>query len=53
MPKRGHSEEEILRALREVEASSTGAAVCPKLGISEQTLYVCVGGPCQGEQVNK
>jgi len=40
MPKRGHTEEEILRALREVEAGATGAAVCRKLGISEQTLYV-------------
>ncbi len=40
MPKRGHTEEEILRALREVEAGGTGAAVCRQLGISEQTLYI-------------
>ena len=37
--KKGHTEEEILRALREVEDGATGAAVCRKLGISEQTLY--------------
>jgi putative transposase len=40
MPKRGHTEEEILRALREVEAGATGAAVCRNMGISEQTLYI-------------
>jgi putative transposase len=40
MPKRGHTEEEILRALQEVEAGATGATVCRKLGISEQTLYI-------------
>ena len=40
MPRKGHTEEEILRALREVEAGETGTAVCRKLGISEQTLYV-------------
>jgi putative transposase len=40
MPRKGHTEEEILRALREVESGETGTAVCRKLGISEQTLYV-------------
>ncbi len=40
MPKRNHTEEEMLRALREVEAGATGAAVCRKLGISAQTLHV-------------
>ncbi len=40
MPKRNHTEEESLRALREVEAGATGAVVCRQLGISEQTLYI-------------
>ncbi len=40
MPKKGRSEEEILRALRDVEAGETGVAVCRKYGISQQTLYV-------------
>ncbi len=40
MPKKGHTEEEILRALRKVEAGVTGAAMSRKRGISEQTLYV-------------
>ena len=39
MPKKGYTEEEILRALGEVEVEETGVAVCRKLGISEQTLY--------------
>jgi transposase-like protein len=39
MPKNGHTEEEILRALRDVEAGETGVAVCRKYGISQQTLY--------------
>jgi transposase-like protein len=38
MPKKGHTEEEILRALRDFEAGETGVAVCRKYGISEQTL---------------
>ncbi len=40
MPKRGHTAEEILRAVQEVEAGATGVAVCRKFGISEQTLYI-------------
>ncbi len=40
MPRKSHTEEEILRALQEVEAGTTGATVCRKLGISEQTLYI-------------
>jgi hypothetical protein len=38
MLKRGHTEVEILRALREVEAGAAGAAVCWKLGISSSTF---------------
>ena len=40
MPKKGRSEEEILRVLREVEAGDTAVAVCRKHGISQQTLYL-------------
>ena len=39
MPKKGRSEEEILRVLREVGAGETAVAVCRKHGISQQTLY--------------
>ena len=39
MPKRGHSEEKILRVLRDAEAGETAVAVCRKHGISQQTLY--------------
>jgi putative transposase len=39
MPKKGRSEEEILRVLREVEAGETAIAVYRKHGISQQTLY--------------
>jgi putative transposase len=37
MPKKGRSEEEILRALRDGEAGETGVAICRKYGISQQT----------------
>jgi putative transposase len=40
MSKKGHTEEEILRALRDAEAGETGAAICRKYGISQQTLYL-------------
>jgi putative transposase len=40
MPRKGHTEEEILRDLREVDAGETGTAVCRKFGISEQTRYI-------------
>ena len=39
MPRKGRSEEEILRVLHEVEAGATVVAVCRKHGISQQTLY--------------
>jgi hypothetical protein len=38
MPQKGRSEEETRRALREGEGGETGAAVCRKYSISEQTL---------------
>ena len=40
MARRGHTEEESLRALRELEAGATGAAICRKHGISQQTRYL-------------
>ncbi|MCU1252173.1 MAG: transposase [Edaphobacter sp.] len=39
MGKKGHSEEEILRVLREAE-SETVVEVCRKHGISQQTFYL-------------
>jgi transposase-like protein len=40
MGKRGHSEEEILRVLREAEAGETVVEVCRKHGISQQSFYL-------------
>jgi putative transposase len=40
MGKRGHSEEEILRVLREVESGDTVVEICRKHGISQQTFYL-------------
>ncbi len=40
MGKRGHSEEEILRVLREAESGDTGVEICRKHGISQQTFYL-------------
>jgi|SRR5665213_787059 len=40
MGKRGHSEEEILRVLREAESGDTVVEVCRKNGISQQTFYL-------------
>ncbi len=40
MGKRGHSEEEILRALREAESGDTVVEICRKHGISQQTFYL-------------
>ncbi len=38
MAKRGHSEEEILRVLREAESGETVVEVCRKHGISQQSF---------------
>ena len=38
MGKRGHSEEEILRVLREAESGDTVVEVCRKHGISQQSF---------------
>jgi putative transposase len=40
MAKRGHSEEAILRVLREAESGETVVEVCRKHGISQQTFYL-------------
>ena len=37
--KKRHSEEQIIYALKRIEAGSKGVDVCRELGISEQTLY--------------
>ena len=40
MGKKGHSEEEILRVLRQAESGETVVEVCRKYGISQQTFYL-------------
>ncbi len=40
MGKRGHTEEEILRVLREAESGDTVVEICRKHGISQQTFYL-------------
>ena len=40
MPKKGHSEEQILRALREAESGSTVREICREHGISDATFYI-------------
>ncbi len=40
MAKRGHSEEEILRVLREAESGETVVELCRKHGISQQSFYL-------------
>jgi putative transposase len=39
MPRKGHTEEQILQALRQAEAGERAVEICRKLGISEQTFY--------------
>jgi len=40
MGKKGHSEEEILRVLREAESGDTVVEICRRHGISQQTFYL-------------
>ena len=40
MPRRGHSEEQILRALRQAESGTKIADICREHGISEATYYI-------------
>jgi putative transposase len=39
MPRKGHTEEQILQALRQAEGGEKAAEICRKSGISEQTFY--------------
>jgi putative transposase len=40
MPKKGHSEEQILRALRQVESGTRVSDICREHGISDATFYI-------------
>ena len=40
MPRKGHSESEIMGVLRQVEGGQKAAEVCRQHGISQGTLYV-------------
>jgi putative transposase len=40
MARKGHTEEEILRVLREAESGDTVVEVCRKHGISQQRFYL-------------
>ncbi len=39
MPGKRHSEEQILYALRQVEAGKTVSEVCREMGVSQQAVY--------------
>jgi len=39
MPRKGHSEEQIVFALKQVENGAKVPEVCRKLGVSQQTFY--------------
>jgi putative transposase len=40
MPKKGHTEEQIVAVLRQVEAGALVAEICRKVGISQATYYL-------------
>jgi len=40
MPKKGHSEEQILRALRQAEGGTRVSDICREYGVSEATFYI-------------
>lgn len=40
MPKKGHSEQQILRALHQAEGGTRVADLCREHGISEATYYI-------------
>ncbi len=40
MSKKGHTEEQILRALRQAESGTKVADICREHGVSEATYYV-------------
>jgi putative transposase len=39
MPRKGHSEEEIVRALRQAEAGQKVSEICRERGVSQQAFY--------------
>jgi putative transposase len=39
MPRKGHTEEQIIRALREAEGGKKAADICRELGVSQQAFY--------------
>ncbi len=39
MPRKGHSEEQIVYALRQVEAGKKVAEICREMGVSQQAFY--------------
>jgi putative transposase len=39
MPRKGHSEEQIVYALRQVEAGKKIGDVCREMGVSQQAFY--------------
>jgi putative transposase len=39
MPRRGHSEEKILYAIRQVEGGKKVGDLCREMGVSQQTFY--------------
>jgi putative transposase len=40
MPKKGHSEEQIISALKQFEGGEKSVDICRKLGISQATFYM-------------
>ncbi len=40
MPRKGHSEEQIVTALQQAEAGEKAGEICRKMGISQATFYV-------------
>jgi putative transposase len=40
MPNKGHTEEQIVAVLRQVEAGARVAEICRKVGISQATYYL-------------
>ena len=39
MPRKGHTEEQIIRALREAEGGKKVADICRDFGVSQQAFY--------------
>jgi putative transposase len=40
MPKKGHTEEQIIAALKQYEGGEKSVDICRKLGISQATFYM-------------